>query len=122
MCEYPNLQLLAYIFRNSLALVGTEDIREETIDAHVFPQVWPNTGGGFAKPGYMYGQSMTKEYTTVLFYQDFAMVCFGNRPAYLINHPNKTFMQDFALKNMKSAYHSEKAYKEEDKHVEEKSV
>ena len=42
--EYPNLQLLEYIFRQSLRQV--EETVTYEINAFVFPQTWPNTGGG----------------------------------------------------------------------------
>ncbi len=110
--EYPNLQLLAYIFTTSLLRIDDRDHRE--VDAYVFPQWWPNTGGGFAEPGYAYGDAFTKEYTTVMFDNyHHALVAFGIRPAYLITNPNKAFMDDFCAKNMKSKYESEKSYKDE---------
>lgn len=106
--EYPNLQLLEYIFKHNATNV-------RNVDLFVFPQVWPNTGGGFAEPGYAYGQAMTKEYTTVMLDTDMnvAMVAFGNRPAYIIKNPNQTFVDDFNKKNMKSKYEAMKYYKEE---------
>lgn len=112
MTEYPNLQLLEYIFRWSLRQV--EETGTNEIDAYVFPQWWPNTGGGFAEPGYVYGQAFTKEYTTVMFdNHHHALVAFGNRPAYLITNPNKAFMDDFNTRSMKSKHDAETAYKEE---------
>ena len=110
--EYPNLQLLEYIFRQSLRQV--EETGTNEIDAFVFPQTWPNTGGGFAKPGYCYGQAFTKEYTTVFLDMNanVAMVAFGNRPAYVIQNPNQTFVDDFNKKNMKSKHEALLCYKE----------
>lgn len=110
MAEYPNLQLLEYIFRQ--AVVQLDIKPPHSIDAYVFPQDWPNTGGGFAEPGYVYGQAFTKEYTTVMFCGSLAFVAFGNKPAYVINYPNEAFMNDFNAKNMKSKHDSESAYKE----------
>ena len=109
--EYPNLQLLEYIFNST---VKYDNKNPSNIDAYVFPQIWPNTGGGFAEPGYAYGQAMTKEYTTVLLDLNInvAMVAFGNRPAYIIQNPNQTFVDDFNKKNMKSKYEALKCYKE----------
>lgn len=109
--EYPNLQLLEYIFRQSLRRF--EETGTNEIDAFVFPQTWPNTGGGFASPGYVYGQSFIKQYTTVMLCDKFAFVCFDNTPAYLIKNPNKQFMDDFNARNMKSKHDAETAYKEE---------
>jgi len=87
------------------------------INTHVFPQVWPNTACGFSEPGMISGQAFTKQYTTVMFCDDFhmAFVAFGNEPAYMIQYPNQNFMNDFNMKQMKSLYESEKFYKDEKK-------
>ena len=115
--EYPNLQLLDYLFRTSMKQRLGDEYKYKPVNAHVFPQVWPNTAGGFSAPGIISGQAFTKEYTTVMFCEDFnmAFVAFGNEPAYMIRFPNETFMKDFEAKNMKSQYQSEKFYKEEEK-------
>lgn len=112
MAEYPNLPLLEYIFNTT---VKYDHKSADSISAYVFPQTWPNTGGGFAEPGYCYGQAFTKEYTTVFLDMNanVAMVAFGNRPAYVIQNPNQTFVDDFNKKNMKSKYEAMKYYKEE---------
>lgn len=111
MAEYPNLPLLEYIFNSS---VEYDHKNTNDINAYVFPQTWPNTGGGFAEPGYCYGQAFTKEYTTVFIDMNanIAMVAFGNKPAYIIQNPNQTFVDDFNKKNMKSKYEALLNYKE----------
>lgn len=117
--EYPNIPLLDYIFRENVQkFLDKRDIDyRPDIDAYVFPQMWPNTGGGFAKPGCVYGQSFIKEYTTVLMDMkwNIAMVCFGNVPAYMIRNPNQEFVDDFNKKQMKTKYEALRCYKEEDK-------
>lgn len=115
--EYPNLQLLEYIFRQTVReRIELKEPYFPDIDAFVFPQVWPNTGGGFAEPGCCYGQAMTKEYTSVLFdmTNNFAMVSFGNKPAYAIHNPNQEFVDDFNKKNMKSKYNALHCYLNEE--------
>lgn len=111
MNDYPNLQLLEYIF---LTTVKRDRKNASNINAYVFPQIWPNTGGGFAEPGYCYGQAMTKEYTSVFLDMDtnVAMVAFGNRPAYIIENPNQEFVDDFNRKSMKSKHEALLCYKE----------
>ena len=111
MAEYPNLPLLEYIFNST---VKYDNKNPNNIDAYVFPQTWPNTGGGFAEPGCCYGQAFTKEYTTVFFDMNanVVMVAFGNRPAYVIQNPNQTFVDDFNKKNMKSKHEALLCYKE----------
>ena len=114
--EYPNLELLDYIFRRAIEdFVKPDQSIVVDFDVHVFPQIWPNTGGGFATPGYCYGQSFIKQYTTVFISttQNVAMVFFGNRPAYIIQNPNQKFVDDFNRKQMKSKYEALKHYKEE---------
>ena len=109
--QYPNLQLLEYIFTNFLRRAGAQPPYD--FEAYVFPQVWPSTAGGFSEPGTFAGQAMTKEYTTVMFCGTFAMVAFGDVPAYMVNKPTKEFILDFNARNMKSKYESEAAYTKE---------
>ena len=117
--EYPNIPLLDYIFREHIQkfLDQNDRVYVLNVDVYVFPQTWPNTGGGFAQPGCVYGQSFIKEYTTVLMDMDhnFAMVAFGNKPAYMIQNPNQEFVDDFNKKLMKTKHEALRHYKEEDK-------
>lgn len=111
--EYPDIKLINYIFVKRLVRNNLVDKNYSYPgDAYMFPQVWPNTGGGFAEPGYCYGQAMTKEYTTVMFDYDasIAMVFFGERYAYEVCNPldNKAFMDDLMFHRMKSQYESKK--------------
>lgn len=117
--DYPNIQLLEYIFTNFLLRAGAQQPYD--MEVYVFPQVWPTTAGGFAEPGTVAGQAFTRQYTTVLFCGDFAMVSFGDRPAYMVSKPTKAFMEDFKAMNMKSKAESEKAYTEEQKEQVEKN-
>ena len=112
MAEYPNLELLEYIFRHAV----DADMYANEVDAFVFPQTWPNTGCGFAAPGCCYGQAFTKEYTTVLLNErmNLAMVAFGNKPAYIVENPNQEFVDDFNRKNMATKYEAKKRYKQEE--------
>ena len=113
--EYPNLMLLDYMFQQHvLRRLDPGERYIPDIDASVFSQTWPNTGGGFAEPGYCYGDAMTKQYTTVLISHNYhlAMVFFGNRPAYVVTHiDNKPkFMEDLRNCSMARKYDAEKIY------------
>lgn len=110
MAEYPNLELLDYIFRQSLRNIGYKGRIQ--VDVYVFPQTWGNTAGGFYKPGEAAGDAFTVQYTTVLICDHFACVCFGNRPAYLLNNPNKKFFDDFQNRRMESQYKANTCYKD----------
>lgn len=92
-------------------------INIDRIEVYMFPQTWPNTGCGFAEPGYCYGQAFTSEYTTVLIYRIYkkcadpdgynrmiatviACVCFGDKIAYTLDDPNDSFWGDLFSFNM----------------------
>jgi hypothetical protein len=103
MRTYPNFELLEYRFGEEL--LKTHDPNTRYIpdnDCFVFPQTWPNTGGGFARKGFCYGQAMTTEYTTVIINRqdNAALVCFGNRPAYFVKPITDRFMHDLKNHNM----------------------
>lgn len=105
--DYPNIELLDYIFQTEV--LKHHDPKERYIpdtDAYVFPQVWPNTGGGFCEPGFVYGQALTKQYTTVLINRnsDVAMVAFGNKPAYFVDELTEKFMSDLRMHSMARKY------------------
>ena len=112
LAEYPNLELLDYIFKDCLKKVQVN--RPYDIDVHVFPQIWPNTAGGFSAPGIMSGQAFIKQYTTVMLCGTFAIVFFGNQPAYMINNTNEEFKKDFDRRQMKSKYDAERLYREKE--------
>ena len=106
--QYPNLKLLEYIFNNFMNQAKYHGPRE--VDAFVFPQMWGNTAGGNAEPGQVAGQSFIKEYTTVMFCPPYAMVAFGDTPAYMVSNPNEAFMEDFEKRCMRPKRESEKVY------------
>ena len=126
--NYPNIEALELKFRILMfERVGEEYKNNFVIDSNVFPQMWPNTAGGFSRPGMVSGQAFTKEYTTVMFCNELNMACvsFGNQPAYLVHNPNETFLNDFNNRQMKSLYESEKFYKDEqeqEEHGEESTL
>jgi len=106
--EYPNLQLIEYIAKLKLK----EEIMEyrqnskwhlmPKITMDVFMQSWPNTAGGFDAPGYCSGQAFINEYTTVVNFveMDIFAVFFGNRAAYIIKTPEKSFYDDLLNRDM----------------------
>lgn len=82
----------------------------------MFPQSWPNTGGGFAEPIMMYGQAFTTEITTVMKLRTYDTdevyyaVFFGNKPAYIVNDADERFLTDLKNRDIKSKYEAQKAY------------
>ena len=108
---YPNIELLEYI--TTKFLLCNHDSSKRFIpdyDVYVFPQTWPNTGGGMARKGFFYGSAMTKEYTTVLINhnEDAAVVCFSNRPAYMVKPIPQAFFLDLANHDMQGVDHTER--------------
>ena len=102
---YPNIDLLAYRFQETLVKNHTDGHKVfiPDTDVYVFPQTWGSTSGGFSEPGYVSGCAITKELTTVLINrnQNCAMVCFGNRPAYFVTPLTRKFWADFYKQDMK---------------------
>ena len=101
---YPNIDLLAYRFQETLMknhMEGNKMFIPDT-DIYVFPQLWSNTATGFNEVGGMSGQAITKELTTVLLNrrENSAMVCFGNRPAYFVTPLTRRFWKDFHTQQM----------------------
>lgn len=101
---YPNIDLLAYRFQETLMknhMEGNKMFIPDT-DIYVFPQTWANTAGGFTGGGGYAGQAITKELTTVLINrrENSAMVCFGNRPAYFVTPLTRRFWKDFYKQEM----------------------
>ena len=95
--EYPNIGLIEYIFQKELYERHDPDkVFIPDDDVYMFPQVWPNTGGGFAENGFCYGDAMTKEYTTVIVNRtdNAAIVAFGNKCAYFVKPITARFIDD----------------------------
>ena len=95
--KYPDLEWLTRVFRKHRIECHEEGapFLEDT-SVYIFPQWWPNTGGGFAQSGYMYGQAMIKQHTTVILSDSdcVAMVCFDNQPAYFVDGIFGQFYED----------------------------
>lgn len=112
---YPNIEQMERVFNEEL-LTGRsmDDPLIPDNEIYVFPQTWPNTGGGLAKPGYVYGQAFTTEYTTVIVNRSdsAAMVSFGNQPAYLVRPMTQRFLDD--LNNKKMARWADRAVYDEE--------
>ncbi len=113
--EYPNIGLLEYVFQEKLCKM--HDPSKTFIpddDVYMFPQVWPNTGDGFAQAGYFYGDCMTKEYTTVIVNNNdnAAMVAFGNKCAYIVKPMTEKFIDDLRHHRM-AGWKEKERYKEE---------
>ena len=117
--EYPNLELIEYIFDQKLLEHYPEVMKVAKFPkyrAEVFCQSWPNTAGGFDAPGYVSGQAITDQYTTIMemtwsirrddgsFYDssdEIYGVFFANNFGYLVPNPNSVFFSDKANRNMK---------------------
>lgn len=106
---FPNLELLNYWFYEEIAGLKNDAKKrryQEPDEVFVFTQVWPNTGGGFSRPGYCYGDAMTRQCTTVFinYREDCGMVCFDNKPAYIVDHLTDRFMEDVRQCKMRRAF------------------
>jgi len=101
--KYPDLEWLVRVFnkhRIECHEEGAPYLDDTSVD--VFPQWFPNTGGGFAESGYMYGQAMTKQHTTIIYSDSdgVAMVCFDNQPAYFVDGIFDVFYEDMEKRSM----------------------
>jgi len=69
-----------------------------------FMQTWPNTGGGFAEPGYVYGQAFTDQRTTVIMAENegTSVVFFDGTPAYVVSLATDVFVDDINSKKIVS--------------------
>ena len=118
--KYPDLEYLESVFLGDMRRHRPEAFesilppRAELVC--MFPQTWPNTAGGFSRPGTFSGQAFTTKITTVLracghnAKKPYYGVFFGNRPAYIINGDNEHFLRDLKSCSLKSAYKAQEAY------------
>ena len=103
MLQIPDLET---INRHFLSLIGNPTNAD--IRLYVFPQDWPNTGGGCAMPGCCYGQAFVTEYTTVIFSRRYnlATVWFNNQYGYSIHGLTNRFWDDLFERDMKNKGHA----------------
>lgn len=101
--DYPNLELIEYIFKNKIDLIN----RYPMFEVEVFVQTWPNTATAFSRPGCVSGQAFTKKYTTIIKTDlgDYG-VFFGNEFGYLVKNPNEKFFEDWKNHTMKAVFHA----------------
>ncbi len=68
----------------------------------MFPQSWPNTGGGFCHFGGVYGQAFTSSYTTVLMNTTTGEhgIYFGGRYAYSASASSRSLRNDIMSQNL----------------------
>ena len=101
---HPDLSMIIYHFHNECC---SGDQHNRDTELYVFPQTWPNTGGGLAEPGYCYGQAFIKEYTTVIYSsrRDVAQVWFNNSLGYTVNGLTDRFWDDLNNRDMKNKGH-----------------
>lgn len=125
--EYPNLPLIEHIFIEQALQLENERLRDARFSycqAEVFLQKWPNTAGGFDKPGTVSGQAFTDMYTTIMEMRWYLGkevracpekdviygVFFGNRMAYLVIDPTELFFEDRRNRNMASVANAKDRY------------
>ena len=86
--------------------------------AYVFPQVWPNTAGGFEEGGFS-GQAITEQYTLVLCLnltfkdkttKDYYGVFFDGNPCYIVTDPKPRFFIDLDEMSMRNKMDAERMY------------
>lgn len=125
--EYPNLELMEYMFKQRLQadkewVEKYKEIKEQCEYAHVsfnvvvFPQVWGSTCTAFdvmpdGSPA-IGGCAMTETYT-VVFHEnltDCYCVFVDGRPCYLVNDATSVFYEDLKNCNMKSLSEAKKHY------------
>jgi len=105
MMTIPDLTPIAFKFGEECCN-GNHQNRDTEI--YVFPQDWPNTGGGMAEYGYVYGQMFVREYTVVIYsmLMDKAMVWFDGKLGYTINGLTDRFWEDLYNQEMKNRGHA----------------
>lgn len=125
--EYPNLELMEYMFKQTLASDDEwkkkfEEIKKERkyalleIDVKVFPQIWGSTCTAFdvMKDGSptMGGCAMTKAYTAVFHEHltDTYVVFVDGKPCYKVDNAPPVFYEDLESCKMKSLSAANKYY------------
>jgi len=119
--KYPDLEYFETILLGNLRNLHPEAFKTsfwqpqaELVD--MFPQIWPDTAGGFSEPGMVAGQAFTTQFTTVMRVyvhdtkEEYYGVFFGNRPAYIVSNANEVFFEDLRNRQLKSKYEAEKVY------------
>lgn len=127
--KLPNLELIEYkakeILGNNKDFISKlESIKEESAtkgktcyvileyDIETFPQVWGSTATGFDAEGGLAGCAMTKEYTTVVHENvtDFYVIFFGEKPCYLVDEVNDSFLSDLKERRLAGAKEASTKY------------
>ena len=102
---HPDLDMITRYFH----IVCCENKRFGNDDViYVFPQTWPNTGGGLAEPGYCYGQAFMEQYTTVIYSKKYrkAQVWFDDKFGYTIDGLTDRFWEDLNAQRMRDKGHA----------------
>ena len=96
---YPNLELLEYQTKQIIHVFQLEHDKYNPILVEVFPQTWGSTALGFGGVG---GQAMTTAYTSVFYDQgqNYAVVFFDGRLAYIVNEPTDLFWEHLKGRRM----------------------
>ena len=92
----PDLKRMLGEFREEMKNGFGKVPFDSDIDVSCWVQTWPDTGGGMAEPGCMYGQAITRELVTCFVCRAFrvVMVCFGGQAAYICDLSRK-FWTDY---------------------------
>lgn len=119
--KYPDLEYFERILLGDILKRRPEAFKKGIIPPQVelvamFPQAWPNTAGGFSRPGIIAGQAFITQITTVMevHISDTGEDCYGvffdNAPAYFVDHAPEVFFKDLRAQSLKSVYEAKKAY------------
>ena len=119
--KYPDLEYFERIMLGNILERRPEAFKKGIYPPQVelvsmFPQTWPNTAGGFSRPGIMVGQAFTTQITTVMethtfdTEEDFYGVFFDDVPAYFVEHAPEAFFKDLNARCLKSKYEAKLVY------------
>jgi len=123
--SYPNLELLEYkvkenICKDKMLVEKLNEFRKKhsyaSFKVIVFPQTWATTCTGFdvaadGSPAFG-GCAITNEYTSVFHEEltDTYVVCFGDRPCYMVTDATDEFFEDLRKRDMASLSKAKKRY------------
>ena len=119
--EYPDVKCFVELMHRNMMINHPEYYDENYMCPRVefidmFPQIWPNTAGGFSEPGMMSGQAMTTQITTVLRFKpwnankEYYGIFFGDEIAYIVDDANIIFFEDLKNHSIRSRYEAKEVY------------
>jgi hypothetical protein len=89
--------------KNTINSQILRDIKEPILSIESFTQLWPDLGGAFSEPGYIYGDALAVNITTIVeISEDKGSVYFNGKFGYNVNLLNSEFIKDRNEKNLVS--------------------